>query len=150
AQWSGTPTFAVSGSGSGLGGASTFYVVMAYIGWDGESQASAEGSQALSTADTVTVTFTSQPGALLYKLYGGNTASGGAGTETLVAILPYQLYDANGTPQDKVISVQFTTNPAVRNATIAQMNAVNVGSAATLGGIVPSVTTSVPFCMAKD
>ena len=141
---------AKTGSSSGLGGATTLYFVMSYIGWDGESIASAELSTAITTEDTFTLTFTEQTGAAFYKIYCTNTAGGGTGAEKLVAIIPAKLYTTDGTPNDAVVSVQFTTNPAVRNPTIAQMNGVAVGAATTNGGVVPSITASVPFCMAGD
>lgn len=143
-------TFTVAGSGSGLGGASTIYTQISYVDWGGESLASAEGSQALSTADTVTLIFPSVASAFLYKIYIGNTASGGSGTEKLKCIIPATLYDANGTPQDKVISVQFSTNPAAANPTVSQMNGFAVGATATLGGVVPTIASTVSTAQQND
>ena len=145
-----TLTPAAGTSGSLLGGAQTFYVKMSYIGWDGESQCSAEASQAVTTQDLLTFAWANVPGAFFYKIYVSTSLGAGAGGELLKLMLPAQLYDTSGTPQDRVISVQVTSNPNVANPTITLMNTFAVGAAATLNGIVPTITISVPFCMRAD
>lgn len=139
----GTISFTTSGTGSGLGGATTLYFHVSYVDWNGESLACVENSQAITTADTITVSWTQVPGAFLYKVYVSNTAGGGSKAETLKAIVPAQLYDANGTPCDRVASVTFSSNPNVANPTISAMNGTATGSTASGGGVVPSVTASV-------
>lgn len=146
----GTITPTLAGSGSGLGGATNLYTRVSYVDWSGESLASAEITSALSTSDTIKLAWTQITGAFLYKIYTCNTAGGGVGAEKLKCVIPAQLYDTNGTPQDRVVSVQFSTNPAVANPTILQMNDTNVGAAATLGGIVPTVTVSANAAMQSD
>ena len=146
----GAISFATAGTGSGLGGATTLYFQVSYVDWNGESLACVENSQAITTADTITVSWTAIPSAFLYKIYVSNTAGGGSATEKLKCIIPAQLYDANQTPADRVVSVQFSTNPAAANPTISQMNATAVGSAATGGGIVPTVTASVNTAQQND
>jgi len=142
----GTVSTAVGGAGGTIS-ASTWYFMVSYIGWDGESQASAEATTATTNStSTVTLSWTAVTGAAFYKVYAGSSASG----EKVVLQIPAQLYDANGTPQDKVTSVQITTTPTTINPTIGQMNGVNVGSAATLGGVVPTITASVTFAMTGD
>lgn len=89
----GTVTDAVAGGGSGLGGAATYYVKVAPVTIYGEQLASAEISRAVGTADTWTLTWTAVAGALRYKIY----ISTATGTETLKAIVPGFVYDANGT-----------------------------------------------------
>ena len=139
-----------AGTSSGLGGATTLYVMVSAITWSGETLASAEASQAITTADTLKIAWTAYTGAFLYKIYVSNTAGGGSHAETLICVVPGMLYDGDGTPEDEVISVQFSTNPATYNPTILQMNDTNVGSAATLGGIVPTVTLSVTAATSLD
>ncbi len=146
----GTISFATAGAGSGLGGATTLYFQVSYVDWGGESLACVENSQAITTADTITVSWTQVASAFLYKVYVSNTAGGGTASEKLKCIVPAQLYDSNGTPTDRVISVQFSSNPATANPTIAQMNGVATGSATVNGGIVPSVTTSVSTAQQND
>ena len=145
-------TTAVAGAGSGLGGATTAYLRLSYVSINGEEMASAEASQALGTSDTITISWTKPTAAVpfQYRLYVSNTAGGGTGAEKLVLILPATLYASDGTPADDVVSVQLSSNPAVANPTIAQMNGTAVGSAAAGGGIVPSVTTSVSTAQAND
>lgn len=142
----GNLTLSVAGSGSGLGGAATAYIRVSYVDWGGEQLASAEASQALSTADTLKIAFAGITSAFLYKVYIANAS----GSETLKLVIPAQLYDANGTPCDRVVSVQLSSSPFTRNPTVAQMNDTAVGSAATGGGIVPAVTASVSAGMASD
>jgi hypothetical protein len=125
---------------------------VSYVDWNGESLASAESViQATDGTHCVKVAFTAIAGAFLYKVYCSNSASSGAqNAEKLTCIIPAQLYDSNGTPQDKVIAVEFSTDPSVANPTILQINSTAVGSAATLGGIVPTITTSVSTAQAND
>jgi hypothetical protein len=142
----GTVSTAIAGTGGSIT-ASTWYFMVSYIGWDGESQASAEATTATTAGtSTLTLSWTAVTGALFYKVYAASATT----AEKLVLMLPAQLYDGNGTPQDKVVSVQLTTGPTTANPTIGQMNSTNVGSAATLGGIVPTITASCPYCMQSD
>lgn len=145
-----TFTASAGASASALGGATTLYCKVSYIGWDGESQCSPEVSLPITTEDLLNIGFAAVPGALLYKVYICNTADGGSGSEKLVLRIPARLYDGNQTPADSVISVQLTGNPHTRNPTIVQMNGAVVGAAAVGGGVVPLITTSVPYSMAGD
>jgi hypothetical protein len=145
-----TITPVAGASASGLGGATTLVIQVSYIGWDGESMASAEATQAITTEDYLKIAWTAVTGAFLYKVYVSNTAGGGSTTELLKLILPSVLYDANGTPLDSVVSVRLSSNPATANPTINQINDTAVGAAATLGGIVPTITASVPTFMQLD
>lgn len=144
----GTVSLAVSGAGSGLGGAATAYVMVSYISWNGEEMASAEASLALSTADTLTISWATPTAAVpfLYKIYIANATN----TELLKLIIPARLYDTTGTPQDAVTSVQVSSNPFTANPTVSQINATAVGSAAAGGGVVPTITVSVPTSMQND
>ena len=145
-------TFATSGTSSGLGGSTTLYFRISFVDWYGESLAGAENTQAITTADTITVTITTPATtAFLYKVYIGNTASGGANSEKLKLVLPAQLYDANLTPADRVTSFQLSTNPVTANPTVAQINGTAAGGTATGGGIVPTgLTGTVPTAMQND
>jgi len=136
--------------------ASYYQFQVSYVDWNGESLASTEGSlgqvQATGTA-VINVIFPQVTGAFLYKIYASRNVTSYAlasGLEKLTCIIPAQLYDANGTPADRVVSVQFSTDPTVANPTISLMNTTAVGSAATGGGIVPTVTTSVSTAAAND
>jgi hypothetical protein len=108
--------------------------------------ASAEATTTITNQDYIKVAFAAITGAFLYKVYCSTTT----GTEFLTCVLPATLYDGNGTPQDSVVSVAFSTRPDVRNPTIYQMNDTAVAAAATLGGVVPSVTTSVSVAQNLD
>ncbi len=143
----GAITLAGAGGGSGLGGVGTMYFMASAVTWDGETLASPEVNLAVGTYDKVTISWSASgavAGAFKYKIYYGSATTG----EKLVLEVPYQLYDGNGSPQDQVISVQISNLTA--NPTIVQMNGVNVGSAATLGGIVPTITTSVGNAQKND
>jgi len=130
----GSITPSVSGSSSGLGGAATVYGRVAAVTWGGEQLASAEFNQALSTADTLTLTFTAISGAFYYKIYIANTS----GEEVLVKVIPANLHDSDGTIGDAITSCRFTTNPAVRDATVDQLNAASLVSPLTLVGSAPA------------
>jgi hypothetical protein len=119
--------------------------------WNGESLAGAENSQAITTADTITVTITTpNTSAFHYKVYIGNTASGASGSEKLKVIIPAQLYDVNGTPADRTTSFTLSTNPATANPTVSQINGTNAGSTAGGGGVVPILANTVPTGMQND
>ena len=140
----GTVTLTGSGSSSGLGGTGTMYFKVSAVTWDGETMASAEASVAVGTYDKIKLAWTAISGAFAYKIYYGANA----GAETLILEIPAVLYDSTQTPQDAVVSVQISTLTA--NPTVVQMNDTNVGSAATLGGVVPTVTASVPTALQSD
>jgi hypothetical protein len=145
-----TATPVAGASASGLGGATTLYFQVSAITWDGETEACTEVSQAITTEDRITLAWTAVAGAFMYKIYVSNTAGGGATTELLKLVIPSQLYDANGTPCDQVVSVTLSTNPATANPTIYSMDSALVGAAAAGGGIVPTITASVPTHLQLD
>lgn len=129
----GTVTPSVSGAGSGLGGAATVYGHISAVTWDGESLGSAQFSQALSTADYLILTFAAVAGAFYYKIYISNTS----GSEVLVKVIPGYLHDADGTIGADVTSVRFSSNPAVRDATVDQLNGAALVAPLTLADTVP-------------
>ncbi len=130
----GTITPSVTGAGSGLGGAATIYGRMSAVTWGGEQLASAEFTQALGTADEFICTFAAIAGAFYYKIYIHNTS----GSEVLVKVIPANLFDVNGTIGAAITSCRFTTNPAVRDATIDQLNAAGLVAPLTLIGSAPA------------
>ncbi len=69
----------------------------------------------------------------LNKIYIHNTS----GSEVLVKVIPANLYDANGTIGAAITSCRFITNPAVRDATIDQLNAAGLVAPLTLIGSAP-------------
>lgn len=113
----------------------TYYFRVAYVDWNGESEASDEASQAATggNTSTVTVTFTAVSGALFYKIY----CSTDTGTEKLVAIVPANVYDSSGNISTAVTSITFTTTPSTRNPTMS-----------TTG--LTAITASVPLLLAND
>lgn len=135
----GTITPSVSGSGSGLGGAATVYGRISAVTWNGEQLASALFSQALSTADYLILTFAAYAGAFYYKIYISNTS----GSEVLVKVIPGNLHDSEGSIGAAVTSARFSSNPAVRDATVDQLNGAGLVSPLTL-------TSTVPAGMAGD
>lgn len=129
----GTVTPSVAGAGSGLGGAATIYGRIAAITWGGEQIASAQFTQALGTADYLTLTFAAYSGAMYYKVYISNTQN----SEVLVKMIPANLYDADGTIGAAVTSCRFSSNPAVRDATVDQLNGAGLVSPLVLTSTVP-------------
>lgn len=134
----GTVSSAVAGSGSGLGGAATVYYRVSAVTWGGEQLASAEISQALSTADTQTLSWTAVAGALYYKVYTSTTS----GALTLKKVIPGFVYDSAGTITAATISFRLTTNPAVADFTVDQLNAA---TGPTLTNTVTGRTADVPL-----
>ncbi len=141
----GTPT--VTGTGSGLGGATTLWIKMAEVTKDGEQLSCPEISFAITTADTITFTWTPNVDAngiteaYRYKFYISNTAGGGTNTEKLVKVIPGQLYTSDGTPNGNVTTVTFSSNPAVADPTVSLPS-----SFAGITGTVPvHMRNDIPF-----
>ncbi|MCJ7507836.1 MAG: hypothetical protein MUO85_03780 [candidate division Zixibacteria bacterium] len=138
-----TPTCAVAGTGSGLGGATTLYFRIAEETKNGEELASAEVSQAITTADTIALSWTPNVDAngvaeaYRYRIYCTNTAGGGANLEKLVKIIPGLLY-TSGAVSGNVSTVTFSTNPAVADPTIS------------LPSSFAGIVTTVPAHMRDD
>jgi hypothetical protein len=141
------PTVTVTGTtgtSSGLGGATTLYFKIAEVTKDGEQLACAEVSQAITTADTITLGWTPTTDAdgialaYRYRVYCSNTAGGGSNTEKLVKIIPGYTYDSNGAYSGNVSSVTFSSNPASADPTVS--------APASFAGI----TTTVPAHMRDD
>lgn len=94
--------------------ADEYFFQVAYVDYNGESEACSEVSQTTTgSTSTVTLSWTAQPGALYYKVYCGLTTA----LETLVAVLPACTFDAAGTISADVTGVVFSTNPSTYNAT---------------------------------
>jgi len=141
----GTVSQAVVNSGGSIG-AGTWYFRVSYVDWFGESLASAEVSATTTGSPVVTISWTVVTTAFLYKIY----CASATGAEKLVQVIPAQLYDSNFTPQDRVVSVQFTTAPNVANATLSQFNGFANSATATLGGIVPPSTFAGVYTTAQQ
>jgi len=140
----GSVTVTGAGAGSGLGGTGTAYFRVSAVTWDGESNASAEANLAVGTYDTMKLAWTAVTGAFLYKVYYGSAT----GATKLILVLPAVLYDGDGTIKDNVVSVRISSLAA--NATITEMDDTAVGATASGGGVVPTVTASVPTAMQND
>jgi hypothetical protein len=130
----GTVTPTVSGSGSGLGGAATIYIRVAEVTKNGEELASAEVTQALSTADTMTLTWAAPTDSDVYryKIYMGTATN-----PTLKKIIPGKIY-VSGAVSTDVTTVTFSTNPNTVDPTVS--------APASFAGIV----TTVPVHMRDD
>jgi len=136
-----TPT--VAGSGSGLGGAATIYVRVAEVTKDGEQLACAEISQALGTADTLTLTWAAPTNSDVYeyRIYMSTTS----GNTTLKKIIPGKLYTA-GAVSGNVTTVTFSTNPATADPTVSAP-----ASFAGITGTVPThMRDDLPYVQATD
>jgi hypothetical protein len=148
-----TPTTSTIG---GTIAAGTYYFMVSVVDWGGEELASAEVSQVTTGSTSVVTlawaTWTAGPGGapFYYKIYASKLSAAGSLGEKLVCVLPGQLYDVNGTPADKVISVQFSTDPSVANPTISLINATAPAGTASGGGVVPSLTATVPTVLQSD
>lgn len=103
----GTITVAGAGTGATITDDEYFFKV-SVIDWNGESLASAEDSDTTVNADTLTVSWAAETGALFYKIYESLTTD----TETLIRIIAAHTYDANGTITGDVTSIVFTVDPA--------------------------------------
>jgi hypothetical protein len=133
----GTVTAATATTG-GTVAAATYYFQVAYVDYNGESEASAEVSQATTgSTSTVTLAWAAVAGALYYKVY----ASTGTGTEKLVAVLPANTYDAAGTFAADVTGAVFTTSPSAANPTC---------TLSATSGLTAGPTASVNAAMASD
>lgn len=119
----------------------TYQFRVAYVDYNGESEASDRKSQATSGGGTSTLTlsWTAVPGAFYYKIYAFKGTSNI--TEKLVAVIPAQTYDSAGTFVADVTGVVFTTNPGVANPTL---------TLSATGGITTGPTASVPTHMQND
>lgn len=110
---------AVSTASSGSGGAitdDTWYFRVAPITYNGEEVASAEVSVTTSSADTITLSWstpsTYQP--LYYKIYAGTTS----GQLSLVRMISAFNYDASGTITGDATSYQFSSDPDSADSTV--------------------------------
>jgi len=102
------PTITLAGSTDGLGSLSngTFYIRIAPMTYEGEQVASAEQSVTLSggtATQRIKITLSAihknalgDVNVYAYKIY----ASASSGSEVLIAYVPAQIYDAEGTPDE--------------------------------------------------
>lgn len=118
----------------------TYVFRVAYVDYNGESEASAAASQAAGGGNTSTVTlsWTAVTGALYYKVYCTNSTSG---LELLKVVLPAVTYDAAGTVVANVTGAVFTTTPSSANPTC---------TLSATGGVTTGPTASVPTGMQLD
>lgn len=128
---------AVGSSTAATGGTvadTTYYFAVAPVTYNGE-ELCARKSQTTTggNVSTVTITFTAYTGALRYKIYCSNSASG---SETLVSVVPAKAYDANGTITGGTNSITFTTTPSTANPTGTYTDGTSTGVIS--GTIVPS------------
>ena len=103
----GTISLASAGSGAAITDDEYFFKV-SVVDWNGESLCSAEDSESTTNADTITISWTAEAGALFYKIYEGLTTD----TENLIRIIAAQTYDGVGTITGNVTSLVFTADPA--------------------------------------
>jgi hypothetical protein len=129
-----TPSFAASGGTVADG---TYLFRVAYVDWNGESEASEEATVTPNGGNdnTVTLGWTAVAGAMFYKIYCTN---GSTNTELLVAIVSAQAYLSSGDIASDVTGVIFTTTPSTRNPTLTLVAATGV-----LTGPTNSVPTAV-------
>jgi len=124
----------------GLIAADTYNFRVAYVDYNGESEASDSKSQVTTGAtSTATISFTAVSGAFYYKIYCYKGASSIA--EKLVAVIPAQTYDSAGSFVADVTGCVFTTNPGAANPTL---------TLSATGGILTGPTASVNAAMAND
>lgn len=122
---------AATATTGGTVAADEYFFQVAYVDYNGESEASTEVSQTTTGAtSTVTLSWTAVAGALYYKVYCGLTTA----QETLVAVLPAQTYDSAGTIAADVTGVVFTTTPSTYNptCTLSATSGVTTGPTATV------------------
>jgi len=132
-----TPATATSG---GTIAADTYQFRVAYVDYNGESEASDRASQATTgSASTLTLAWAAVPGAFYYKVYAFKGTSGI--NEKLVAVIPAQTYDSAGTFVADVTGCVFTTNPGAANPTL---------TLSATGGVLAGPTASVPAGMQND
>ena len=110
----GTVTAATATTGGTILADEYFFEVAA-VTWDGEQRVSTEVSQVTTgTTSTITLTLTSDPEALFYKVYVGLTTA----TNTLKTIVSGFTYDGDGTITGSTTSIIFTTDPMVADASV--------------------------------
>lgn len=131
-----TPSTATTG---GTIAAATYYIRVSYLDYNGESVASAEVSQVTTgSTSTLTLAFADVPSAWMYRVYIGTTAGSGK----LVAVIPANQYDANGTPIARTTTVTFSSPVTVANPSIS--------APAGLVATVPANYAPVTSAMAND
>lgn len=135
----GTVTCTAANSGGSITNAAGFFRV-AYVDWNGESEASAEATDTISggagNAGKFTLGWTAVDGALFYKVYAAATT----GAEKLVAVLPAATYLADGSPADTVNGCVITAGYTARNPTLTL---TSTGGLGVLTGPTASVPTAV-------
>lgn len=136
----GTVTTAFANSGGTVADGAYFFRV-AYVDYNGESEASAEATVTCSggagNAHTVTLSWTAITGAFMYKIYASTTT----GAEKLVAVIKGQTYLSDGTPAAAVTGCVFTTTPSTVNPTL---------TLSATSGVTTGPTDSVTTAMAND
>ena len=126
----GTITLASAGSGAAITDDEYFFRV-SVVDWNGESMASAEDSESTTNADTITVSWTAEAGALFYKIYEGLAT----GVLTLIRVIPASTYDGDGTITGNVTSIVFSADPAADTSAPTALQA-DIPLVAT-GGVPP-------------
>ena len=133
-----TASFATSG---GAVADHAYYFRVAYVDYNGESEASAQATVTTTggsgNVSTVTLAWTAITGAILYKIY----CSGTTGAVTLVAEIPAVTYDSTGTYVAAVTGVVFTTTPSTYNPTL---------TLSATGGVLTGPTASVSATLSTD
>lgn len=134
----GTITTATATSG-GTVADGAYYFRVAYVDYNGESEASAEANRTAAGGNTSTITlsWTAVVGAFYYKIY----CSGATGTETLVAVISASTYLADGSFAADVTGCVFTTSPSSANPTL---------TLSATSGVTTGPTASVSTAAAAD
>ncbi|MBD3278026.1 MAG: hypothetical protein GF388_06990 [Candidatus Aegiribacteria sp.] len=127
----GSITLADSGSGGAITDA-TYYFRVSYVGWNGESLASAENSISTTNADDITVSWSAETGAMFYKIYCATSS----GSEKLVRVISAFNYDASGTISSDVTEYVFTSDPDSSDDSVTTAMESDVPLVST-GGVPP-------------
>jgi hypothetical protein len=136
----GTVTASTATSGGTIADG-TYWFNVAYVDYNGESEASTEISQICTggagNVHTLTLAWSAVTGALYYKVYVSTTT----GTELLKVVLPAVTYDSAGTIAANVTGCVFTTTPSTANPTL---------TLSATSGLTTGPTASVPTSMQLD
>jgi hypothetical protein len=102
---------ATATTGGALPATTPYYFRVSKVTWDGESLPSAQVTRTTGASvntHTITLSWTAQADAVLYKIYAGTST----GDLKLHSVIPAFTYDADGTPTGSVGNFVFTTATA--------------------------------------
>src|SRR5881296_1819540 len=116
----GTPSLVIAGGGTLVTSSTYYYKVTALDGQGGETTASVEASILITGGNSVTLTWTTVPGATTYRIYRGTTAGGESAYQsvTATATVTQNFTDTGaagtaGTPPASPTAYAFRAQPAL-------------------------------------